>query len=383
MKILLFGYYGDKNLGDEALLQGILNSFRLKNSNLDVTVLSKNPEETQKRYNIRSVIAPRQDRYIASFINEIRKTDLFILGGGGLIQDFIGVKQLIYWVSSLFIAKMFGKKTMLYAIGAGPLKSNKSKKIANFFLKFADIITVRDKETFELLSSIGVNEEKIVLTGDPAFTLSNSEEYLKNDTKGRDSLKNGRTYIGVSFLPYYFITEKPKLEEELENIFSDFIDYVIENYDYNVCLVPLHYMEGETFDMASSFRIFKKLKHKKHAIVMDEPLTPNEAVYLFKEFKAMVGMRLHSLILSGVASTPFLGISYHPKVKSFISLVDQQEVEIEVENITLKGLISKFDKLMENYESQKQKLDKNMEILNEKSLTTQDYVSKLINIKND
>jgi len=51
--ILLAGYYGFGNLGDEAILEMFLMYFRDSSNIKNVVVLSGNPEETNKRYNVK------------------------------------------------------------------------------------------------------------------------------------------------------------------------------------------------------------------------------------------------------------------------------------------------------------------------------------------
>ncbi|OVE35717.1 polysaccharide pyruvyl transferase CsaB [Priestia aryabhattai] len=371
--VLLFGYYGDRNLGDEALLQGILTSFKKRNPELNVTVLSKNPKETTKRFDVQSSYAPRTKKYMGNFLKEIRRTDLFVLGGGGLIQDFIGIKQLIYWVSSLLIAKSMGKKTMLYSIGVGPLSTPSSRRCAKFFLKFADVITVRDIESKELLNSIGIKKDKVIVTADPAFVL---EEKEKINEQSRNFSKNQT--IAISFLPYYNIVNSPQKEEELEKIFIEFINYILEEYNYNILLLPLHNLKGESHDLGAAKRILKKVDKRERVSLYEEDLTPSDALTLLEECRLMVGMRLHSLILSGVISLPFIGIDYHPKVGSFIKLVKQEKYSMKVEEVSLQLLKSQFEKLEGNITLETGNIEKEMLKLKTRSLETQEYVKKLL-----
>ncbi|WP_057911621.1 polysaccharide pyruvyl transferase CsaB [Peribacillus muralis] len=370
-KVLVFGYYGDKNLGDEILLQGILTSFKLENPSLDVTILSKNPKLTSERFNIKSTNAPRKNKYLLKFIREISKTDIFILGGGGLIQDFIGIKQLFYWISSLLIAKIFRKKTMLYSIGVGPLGTKQSRIVTRFFLKFADLITVRDEGSADLLLEIGVRKDKIFVTADPAFVLN--PEIKKNKISIRENS------IGISFLPYFNIVNNNSMESELELNFIKFINQLIETQGYNVYLIPLHNLEGETHDLGAAKRILAGIKNKEKILLLDEDLTPTEALNIFGEFEIFVGVRLHSLIMSAINNVPFVSINYHPKVESFIKLVNQERYSLNINNVTDEELMEKFLLLKENKQNEIKTIKNEFQQLRKKSLSTQTLLRNFIN----
>ena len=55
MKIVVSGYYGSKNGGDEAMLSAMLEVLREGVEDLSVTVISLNPEYTKRRHNVDAV----------------------------------------------------------------------------------------------------------------------------------------------------------------------------------------------------------------------------------------------------------------------------------------------------------------------------------------
>ena len=121
---LLLGYYGFGNLGDELLLKAcikILNGHGIGNEK--IIVLSNNPEETQKNFNVKSM-----NRWkFLEVVKAMRRSENFILGGGGLFQDSTSVKSCVYYWGIVRLAKFFGLK--IYALGqsVGPFSSKISK----------------------------------------------------------------------------------------------------------------------------------------------------------------------------------------------------------------------------------------------------------------
>ena len=114
-RICIYGSYGGMNLGDEAILEGILKQLRATIS-ADVTVFSRNPSDTLSRHKIDHVVAVRQMTR-REITPEIQKLDLLILGGGGILYD----QDAETYLREVFLAQELGIPVMIYAISAGPL----------------------------------------------------------------------------------------------------------------------------------------------------------------------------------------------------------------------------------------------------------------------
>ncbi|MFP4016800.1 MAG: polysaccharide pyruvyl transferase family protein [Halanaerobiales bacterium] len=118
-RYLISGYYGFDNNGDEAILMSIVAALQSINKEIKITVLSANPSVTAGRYNIEAV---NRNKF-TDIIMAIRNSDLFISGGGSLLQDVTGWKSVPYYLGQVIIAQMMGKKTAFYAQGIGPVKN--------------------------------------------------------------------------------------------------------------------------------------------------------------------------------------------------------------------------------------------------------------------
>ena len=73
------------NLGDEAILEGILGELRAGTS-AEITVFSKNPADTLERHQVeRAVNSGTLTR--KEITPRIRELDVLVLGGGGILFD--------------------------------------------------------------------------------------------------------------------------------------------------------------------------------------------------------------------------------------------------------------------------------------------------------
>src|SRR5688572_11196238 len=107
------GSYGGMNIGDEAILEGMLGKL-YATVPARVTVFSKNPADTLQRHRVARAIAPRA-LTLKEMRDEIAKLDLLILGGGGILYD----RDAAEYLREVFVAHQLGVPVLLYAISAG------------------------------------------------------------------------------------------------------------------------------------------------------------------------------------------------------------------------------------------------------------------------
>ena len=100
-KAVISGYYGFDNFGDEAILNVLVSN--LKKNEIEVCVISKNPQKTSKKLDIKSVYTFS----ILSILKSIKSSDVLISGGGSLLQDVTSLKSLFYYLFIIFIALFF------------------------------------------------------------------------------------------------------------------------------------------------------------------------------------------------------------------------------------------------------------------------------------
>src|SRR5690242_20700582 len=104
------------NLGDEAILEGILGELRATVPAADVTVFSRNPADTLARHDVQRAV-PVRSLTRKEVAPEIEKLDLFVLGGGGILYD----RDAEIYLREVVLARDFAVPVLLYAISAGPL----------------------------------------------------------------------------------------------------------------------------------------------------------------------------------------------------------------------------------------------------------------------
>lgn len=330
MKVLISGYYGFYNIGDEAILKSIIEALRNENPKIDIVVLSNDVEYTKSTYKVNAI-----NRWkLNDIYKELLKCDGFISGGGSLFQDVTSSRSILYYTSIIWLAKFAKKPIFIYAQGIGPIDKKNNRKIVGRLFNKVDYITLRDKESKLLLNDIGVRKD-IDIVPDPVmgFNIENYEfklpEYYTNDD-----------YITVS------IRDWKKNNSEFQKNIALTCDKIIES-GINVVFIPMH---GE-HDEKISIEVANMMKY--NAKVLSKNLTMEEKMMYIKESKLMIGMRLHALIFAATVGTPMIGISYDPKIDSYLKLIEQPSignVEIEWSPLELTNMV--LD-IISNYDNEK------------------------------
>jgi len=162
--IILSGYYGFMNIGDDALLNSIINNLKHIEKDIKILILSRNPVETSKMIGVDSISRVN----LLNIIATMRKSDLFIYGGGTLIQESTSTRSLLYYLGTMYLAKLLGLKTMLYANGVKLLKKKFNILVTKYVMNKIDLITLRERISLVQLNLLNISKPKITLTADPA-----------------------------------------------------------------------------------------------------------------------------------------------------------------------------------------------------------------------
>jgi polysaccharide pyruvyl transferase CsaB len=291
MRVLLSGYYGFGNLGDEALLEVIVTQLRARFAGLEIDVLSNDPPGTA-RFGVDAT--PRWEwRAIRA---AIARADVVVSGGGGLLQNATSLRSLLYYAAILREAIRAKKKTMIFAQSIGPLDLW-GRFAVRRFCKGLDRATVRDERSLELLSDL-VPGTPVERTADPVFLYDAPAEAVDLSAEGLDA--GGPPYAIVS-------VRKISNFREGSGAIARAVDRLAERHGVRVAFLPL----GGAGDAEVSTDVIRACASAP-VLLPDCPLP--KAAAIIRGARVVVGMRLHALILAARYAVPFLAIPYDPKV---------------------------------------------------------------------
>lgn len=308
IKVLLRGYYGYKNSGDDALFYTIVQKLSVQ-TNVLVTTLSKGtleyPEDTYVEF---------KNPSIKNILKGILKSDVIVFGGGSQLQDYGKMRlqlSILKTYTMISLMKMLNRRVVYLGVSIGPLETSLGKVLGKLILKKTDFIVVRDQSSFDYLKKEKINQKKIRLVPDLAINLIDS-------INTRNIRKNGskKMILGVNLLPFFGTVKNDKdKENRLVETVANSINKIVEENN-NIEIRLFSFQEDEELN---DYDILKSLNEKLTSPATIIRYQPNP-IYVLEEVSKcdrFAGMRLHSSIFSYASEVPQLILSYHPKCKGF------------------------------------------------------------------
>ncbi len=351
--VVISGYYGFENLGDEALLASIIYALREKVPGLNIVVLSAKPEKTCSLYDVEAV-----DRWNPlAVVKTLKSADLLISGGGSLLQDVTGPMTIPYYLGIIWLAKMLGKPVMVYAQGIGPINGSFGRLLVRWIINRTDFITLRDIASSRLLQEIGIYRPPVEVTADPVFGWY---------AGGQEPSSNAKPRVGIFVREWKGILAYKKAVAGLA-------DYLFDN-GREVAFIPMQFPA----DTAPIHEIAGMMKHRP--VIIEQELDFRRLTGLVGEMELVIGMRLHALIIATLCGVPSVGLSYDPKVSEFLDSVEQPDFD-DLENVTAAELIKKIDEVIINKELIRSKLNNLRTELRKKAIRNSEIAVELLGLK--
>ena len=341
-RILIGGVpYGYDNLGDEAILACIVDGCRRVCPEAEITVLTGKPQETERRLGVRGIeflLGEKRGQFAWSrdLVRAFRDTDLFIWGGANGLSDYPQMS-----LKTVLLAKVLGKKVMLYAVGFDPLRHQfhpnrpwkrwvsraadtllgRPGRFQSFYedvrtgvirlclrvvCNRVDLITVRDSESGALLREYGVQRPPLKVTADPTTLLLDGEP----DVRPLRALPpaDGGGLIGVG------ISSQQAPPPAVQKGFAQALDYLVQKFGVRILFIP---MNPQT-DQVLMGEIRERMKEKKKAENLKGGITPEELLPTIRRTDLIISSRLHLLIMALVCNVPCVGLSRGGKIDNFL-----------------------------------------------------------------
>ncbi|WP_413374331.1 polysaccharide pyruvyl transferase CsaB [Paenibacillus taichungensis] len=323
-KLIISGYYGFHNSGDEAVLKSILTALEEESHRSNVTiepiVLSGDPEWTTSMYGVRSVHRMK----LKEVREAIKESDGLISGGGSLLQDATGLKSIPYYLGVIKLAQWLKKPTFIYAQGIGPVNRKIFNPMIRSVFKACNYVSVRDEQSAEYLRGLGLQWNQIHVVPDPVMGLplpeANAEEVSSVTVNAQGaSVHTKLPVIGVSVR--FWESDR----KELTAIAAG-LKKLCSKKAVHLRFMPFHLPIDE---QASRFvmEMLGDLGNKGSEVSITKDLTdPQLMLQEVSNCDVVIGMRLHSLIYAASQYVPPVGISYDPKIDQFMLRLDSESV---------------------------------------------------------
>jgi polysaccharide pyruvyl transferase CsaB len=363
MKIIIFGWYGAGNIGDEAILQSMLSSFQLQND-LEIDIVSFNPAKTARM--VKQFSCVKNIVRIGSKFNflksdfrgiwrSLKNAQAVIIGGGGLFQDIYNFNFIPFFSIIVIIAAYLRKRINWYAVGIGPFKRRIARWLCRQAANRAHYISVRDPLSQKRLSELNI-QQKIFIAPDPVFLLkpaSPSKVQSMLTSEGLDISSHPK--IGICLQRLF------DWGKQSESILSDIMDQWVRDREAEIVFIPLGRYPDSWFnskaadvDVIIAEKLARLLKSK--SVVLSGEYTPDEIMAIIGEMDVIISMRLHGIIMSLARGIPSLALTYRKesKLSSLLTQSGFEENIFFVDNLNKNELMAQMDFLLDNYREQKE-----------------------------
>ena len=297
-RAVICGYYGKGNGGDEALLVSLL---QMLPQSVRPIVLSANPTQTRSRYGVESC----DRRSTFPILRALRQSDLFIWGGGSLMQDATSFASPFYYAGLMALAQQRGLKTIAWAQGIGPLKRSLTRSMTKQTLQGCTGVSVRDRASAQLVTDWQI---PFVLAPDPVWALK------AKSVKGLWDLPAPRVAVTLRSHPQL-------TPQRLAHLTQALVDFQLAT---QTCILLVPFQPAQ--DAAIARDIASKLLGPHQIISLEDP---RELKGLFRGVEMAIGMRYHSLIMAAAEECRCFALSYDPKVTQLIKELNLPGWELE------------------------------------------------------
>lgn len=358
--IVISGYYGFANAGDEAMLAAMIEALTDIEPTINITVISGNPDDTRRRHGVAAVYRLNYPE-IAKVMT---KSQLLISGGGSLLQDVTSDRSLYYYLSIMMLAKKLGKPVMLYAQGIGPVQGSLAQGAMRYIGNMVDLITVRDDGSFEELKRLKVTAPPIYITADPVLAMHPVDKQIGRSILKKHGQEGVAPLIGISVREW-------KDWGHYKQVLSHAADQMIEELGARVVFIPMQWPD----DLSVSKKIAERMKNK--AGVLPGEYTTSELLSLTGNLDLLIGIRLHALIFAAVMHVPMAGISYDPKIDRFLETIGERHVGT-LKTVTVDSLMARIRQLWEERKQPNREREEHINSLRNKAFQNAELALSLV-----
>lgn len=343
------------NRGDEAILAGVLRGLEEDEREFEVVcVFTSDPERVTRRHGVPAILDG--PTHIPVITRMIRQSDVMIFGGGHLLQDESSQLFIPFQLFKVVAAIALRRKVFCFAVGAGPIRTAFSRATVRWICSRLAAISTRDDESRAWLKRTGIVRPPIMVTADPAVLVAPAPE-----TKGREILERegvdlretpvvgiaprlwfhyGHHLVPVALRRRWGLLSRKQLArfEELEQFFADTADTLIERLGAQVVFVPMSLGPGQE-DHQLAQRVRKRMRFPKSAVCLSGDYPPAELKAVIGRLSLMIGVRLHSTIMSTSALVPSIHLAYGHKGHEYFRAIRMTNFALDLEDATVSSVV--------------------------------------------
>lgn len=328
-KVIVRGYYGRDNLGDELMKDIFIRELNVPD--IELYIMNSSPESLRNEYDI-STPEELTTGQIPSLTNTVKRlcrivsADVYIYGGGTIITDkhsyFHLVENAIYFACR----KLLRKKSLLISVGATNFHSKRGLFFAQRLIRNSTYAYIRDEDSYNYLKKITHNSNRLVQSADMVL--------LTRDAISEKRYGDPDDRIGLCLMPYYYVTyhQRDKDEQLLDSLVTQIAIIGREMLGFAFTLIPIQAGNNDATDYEFCKKVFDRLKGEID-ITISKCNSNEEKIHELSRCKYVISMRLHALMLTKLMGNRVFAINHNEKIEYFMRHYDSIKNHVTLNNI--------------------------------------------------
>lgn len=310
-KIMVIGNYGDGNIGDEAILDALLDEIIDTNAHsVEIIVPSRNPEKLQELHKNRiRAISPKQ------IAKEFISIDTMIFGGGTLFSKYSGI-YVYFSMLLIILSKMSGKHIFFKGIGISDNVPLVLRILIKNSIRFVEEISTRDIESYAIFKNMGFKNNMCIVPDYGSLIKPASKERIEH-ILSKENIDRNQFLVGLS-LNYH---REGKINDGMISVIPKIIDWMIYNYNLYIIFFtfcPSFSSSVKKSDKELGMKLSKNVQNKNRFKLL-EYYIPDDTLGLMGDMDIIIGMRYHSQVFAHKQGIQLIGLVYDDKCRRFLN----------------------------------------------------------------
>jgi len=380
MRIIVFGgWFGSRNVGDDAILIGLKNAFSKVSPEMDIVALSTDPKYTRTMCGVDAIPLLNPIRTLSldmhlgkMYLDAFKNADACVVSGGTPIYDYDHLSRSLH----IGLPSFLRKRIFYFGIGVRSIESALGKLLIKRLMRNSNRISTRDEPSKYELTKLGIMKP-VSVTGDSALFVKPVIDESVTKIFEANCIDKRKPMIAIfprllsenyrmHYHEFISIHEILKLRRNL----AMFADYMLDA-GYEVVFIPMHCVpsDNDLFEINAIIRFMKRGGVK----IIKGNLRSDEVLAIIDRMQLVFGLRLHSLIFAAMQSVPVLSVDYDVKLRGFMELIDARDFLLE-KTVSPQTLISKAEQAIDSTRDLRKIFQSNCEVMKQRIMKEVEYL---------
>lgn len=359
MRYLIDGCYGDGNVGDECLLQALAEHVRRVDDDSRIVALSSDAQATEAETGLPAIqqcnpfglnlYGSLVKGQLRQTLDAIRACDVFVLGGGELFRDDVGLTATLGILYRMRLARWLGKRVLALGVGAQAATTWWGRRILRGALRDAHVVLFRDQDSLRIACKLAPGLSTASCSPDLVFSLD-WDRWRKPDGLARNGSDPLRIGIAVKSLP----GSHPCFSDVHGRLPSTICQALSSVCQSRQCQIDVLPFAKSDLAIADALRGQLRRCGFQVAAPTSPEITPLQRA--ISQLDCLLAVPLHASVFAFACGVPAIGLSYDAKIPRLYQAVGIERLCLSVLQLKAADLEQRLRSVMEQRDPLRERL---------------------------